>query len=120
MELVKNGAVADLMEAGTIVKTAFCGPCFGAGDTPANNAFSIRHSTRNFPNRLGTGANVFLASAELAAVAALIGKLPTPEEYQTYVAQVDKTAVDTYRYLNFNQLSQYTEKADGVIFQTAV
>ena len=49
MELVKNGAVADLMEAGTIVKTAFCGPCFGAGDTPANNAFSIRHSTRNFP-----------------------------------------------------------------------
>ncbi|HHD2618940.1 TPA: hypothetical protein ACN1A6_002995, partial [Escherichia coli] len=56
----------------------------------------------------------------LAAVAALIGKLPTPEEYQTYVAQVDKTAVDTYRYLNFNQLSQYTEKADGVIFQTAV
>ncbi len=57
-------------------------------------------STRNFPNRLGTGANVFLASAELAAVAALIGKLPTPEEYQTYVAQVDKTAVDTYRYLN--------------------
>ncbi len=60
------------------------------------------------------------ASAELAAVAALIGKLPTPEEYQTYVAQVDKTAVDTYRYLNFNQLSQYTEKADGVIFQTAV
>ena len=54
MELVKNGAVADLMEAGTIVKTAFCGPCFGAGDTPANNAFSIRHSTRNFPNREGS------------------------------------------------------------------
>ena len=54
IELVKNGAVADLMEAGTIVKTAFCGPCFGAGDTPANNAFSIRHSTRNFPNREGS------------------------------------------------------------------
>ena len=54
MELVKNGAVASLMETGAIVKTAFCGPCFGAGDTPANNAFSIRHSTRNFPNREGS------------------------------------------------------------------
>ena len=54
MELVKNGAVADLMQTGAIVKTAFWGPCFGAGDTPANNAFSIRHSTRNFPNREGS------------------------------------------------------------------
>ena len=54
MELVKNGAVAKLLETGAIVKTAFCGPCFGAGDTPANNAFSVRHSTRNFPNREGS------------------------------------------------------------------
>ena len=65
MELVKNGAVADLMTAGTIVKTAFCGPCFGAGDTPANNAFSIRHSTRNFPNREGSK----LQSGQIASVA---------------------------------------------------
>ncbi len=54
MELARNGKLADLMATGTIVKTAFCGPCFGAGDTPANNAFSIRHSTRNFPNREGS------------------------------------------------------------------
>lgn len=54
MELIKNGAAADLMETGAVLKTAFCGPCFGAGDTPANNAFSIRHSTRNFPNREGS------------------------------------------------------------------
>ena len=54
MQLVKNGCVADLMETGAIVKTAFCGPCFGAGDTPSNNGFSIRHSTRNFPNREGS------------------------------------------------------------------
>lgn len=54
MELIRNGAIADLMATGAIVKTAFCGPCFGAGDTPANNAFSIRHSTRNFPNREGS------------------------------------------------------------------
>ncbi len=65
MELVKNGAAADLMEAGTIVKTAFCGPCFGAGDTPANNAFSIRHSTRNFPNREGSK----LQSGQISSVA---------------------------------------------------
>ena len=65
MELVKNGAIADLMEAGTIVKTAFCGPCFGAGDTPANNAFSIRHSTRNFPNREGSK----LQSGQISSVA---------------------------------------------------
>ena len=65
MELVKNGAIADLMEAGTVVKTAFCGPCFGAGDTPANNAFSIRHSTRNFPNREGSK----LQNGQIASVA---------------------------------------------------
>ena len=65
MELVRNGAVADLLAAGTIVKTAFCGPCFGAGDTPANNAFSIRHSTRNFPNREGSK----LQSGQISSVA---------------------------------------------------
>ena len=65
MELVKNGVVADIMQAGTIVKTAFCGPCFGAGDTPANGAFSIRHSTRNFPNREGSK----LQSGQIASVA---------------------------------------------------
>ena len=54
MELVKNGCAATLLETGAVMKTAFCGPCFGAGDTPANNAFSIRHSTRNFPNREGS------------------------------------------------------------------
>ncbi|MCR4695239.1 MAG: hydratase [Pseudobutyrivibrio sp.] len=65
MELVKNGAVADLLSTGAIVKTAFCGPCFGAGDTPANNGFSIRHSTRNFPNREGSK----LQNGQIASVA---------------------------------------------------
>jgi aconitate hydratase len=65
MELVKNGSVAKLMGAGAVVKTAFCGPCFGAGDTPANNAFSIRHSTRNFPNREGSK----LQSGQISSVA---------------------------------------------------
>ena len=82
MELVKNGAVAKLMETGAIVKTAFCGPCFGAGDTPANNAFSSRHSTRNFPNREGSKvqngqiASVALMDARsIAATAANKGYL---------------------------------------------
>ena len=65
MELAKNGALATLIGSGAIVKTAFCGPCFGAGDTPANNAFSIRHSTRNFPNREGSK----LQSGQIASVA---------------------------------------------------
>ena len=65
MELAKNGRLADLMATGAIVKTAFCGPCFGAGDTPANNAFSIRHSTRNFPNREGSK----LQSGQISSVA---------------------------------------------------
>ena len=82
MELVKNGAVATLMQTGAIVKTAFCGPCFGAGDTPANNAFSIRYSTRNFPNREGSKvqkgqvASVALMDARsIAATAANKGYL---------------------------------------------
>ena len=82
MELVKNGAAAALMETGAVMKTAFCGPCFGAGDTPANNAFSIRHSTRNFPNREGSKvqngqvASVALMDARsIAATAANKGYL---------------------------------------------
>ena len=74
MELVKNGVVATLMQTGAIVKTAFCGPCFGAGDTPANNAFSIRHSTRNFPNREGSkvqnGQVVSVALMDARSIAA--------------------------------------------------
>ena len=65
MELVKNGAAASLMATGAVLKTAFCGPCFGAGDTPGNNGFSIRHSTRNFPNREGSK----LQSGQIASVA---------------------------------------------------
>ncbi|MCL2052250.1 MAG: hydratase [Lachnospiraceae bacterium] len=82
MELIKNGCAAAILESGAIIKTAFCGPCFGAGDTPANNALSIRHSTRNFPNRegskLGNGqiSSVALMDARsIAATAANGGRL---------------------------------------------
>ena len=88
MELVKNGAAAKIMETGAIMKTAFCGPCFGAGDTPANNAFSIRHTTRNFPNREGSKvqngqiSSVALMDARsIAATAANKGFLTSAEEF---------------------------------------
>ena len=88
MELAKNGTLATLIETGAIVKTAFCGPCFGAGDTPANNAFSIRHSTRNFPNREGSKiqngqiSSVALMDARsIAATAANKGCLTPATEY---------------------------------------
>ncbi|WP_312803851.1 bifunctional aconitate hydratase 2/2-methylisocitrate dehydratase [Atlantibacter hermannii] len=119
-QLTEEGYYSVFGKSGARIEIPGCSLCMGNQARVADGATVVSTSTRNFPNRLGTGANVYLASAELAAVAALIGKLPTPEEYQTFVSQVDKTAADTYRYLNFDQLSQYTEKADGVIFQTAV
>ena len=88
-ELVKNGTAYDLIQAGAVIKTAFCGPCFGAGDTPANNAFSIRHSTRNFPNREGSKiqngqiSSVALMDARsIAATAANKGFLTGADELE--------------------------------------
>ena len=88
MELAKNGVLAELLATGAVVKTAFCGPCFGAGDTPANNAFSIRHTTRNFPNREGSKiqngqiSSVALMDARsIAATAANKGFLTSAEDY---------------------------------------
>ena len=102
MELAKNGVLAGLLETGAVVKTAFCGPCFGAGDTPANNAFSIRHTTRNFPNREGSKiqngqiSSVALMDARsIAATAANKGFLTSAENFTgTYTGQkyfFDKT-----------------------------
>ncbi len=89
MELIKNGCAAAIMETGAILKTAFCGPCFGAGDTPANDAFSIRHSTRNFPNREGSKlqngqiSSVALMDARsIAATAANQGRLTPATEFE--------------------------------------
>lgn len=105
MELAKNGVLAGLLETGAVVKTAFCGPCFGAGDTPANNAFSIRHTTRNFPNREGSKiqngqiSSVALMDARsIAATAANKGFLTSAEDYTGgYTGQkyfFDKTIYD--------------------------
>lgn len=81
----------------------------------ADGTTVVATSTRNFPNRLGAGARVYLASAELAAVAARLGKLPTPETYLSLVKQIDERV---YHYLQFDRLDNYMEKAAEVIFQT--
>ncbi|WJV53277.1 bifunctional aconitate hydratase 2/2-methylisocitrate dehydratase [Pectobacteriaceae bacterium CE90] len=119
-QLTEEGYYSVFGKSGARIEIPGCSLCMGNQARVAEGATVVSTSTRNFPNRLGNGANVYLASAELAAVSALLGRLPMPEEYQTYMAQVDKTANDTYRYLNFDHLQQYTEKADAVIFQTAV
>ena len=77
----------------------------------AANSTVVSTSTRNFPNRLGKGANVYLASAELAAVAAIVGKLPTVEEYMSYAAELDTMSEDIYRYLNFDQIEDFQKSA---------
>jgi aconitate hydratase 2/2-methylisocitrate dehydratase len=69
-------------------------------------------STRNFPNRLGDGANVYLTSAELASVGAILGKLPTPEEYMGFAQKIDAMADDIYRYLNFDQIAEFQKSAE--------
>ena len=91
MELVKNGAVANLMATGAIVKTAFCGPCFGAGDTPANNAFSIRHSTRNFPNREGSKVQNGQVSSVALMDARSIAATAANKGYLTAATDIDVT-----------------------------
>ncbi len=97
MELIKNGVAEKLMDAGAVLKTAFCGPCFGAGDTPANNAFSIRHSTRNFPNREGSkpqkGQISYVALMDARSIAATAAN----QGFLTPATAVD-TDVPTYEY----------------------
>ncbi|CBJ82570.1 bifunctional: aconitate hydratase 2; 2-methylisocitrate dehydratase [Xenorhabdus bovienii str. Jollieti] len=119
-QLTEEGYYSIFGKSGARVEIPGCSLCMGNQARVADGATVVSTSTRNFPNRLGAGANVYLASAELAAVASLLGRLPMPEEYLQFMDKVDETAADTYRYLNFDQLNQYTEKANEVIFQTAV
>ena len=124
MDLVRKGAAADLMAAGAIMKTAFCGPCFGAGDTPANNAFSIRHTTRNFPNREGSkpGNGQFSAVAlmdarSIAATAANGGVLTSAEGYMDDYKEVpyeyDNTSYESRVYQGFGKAETQTPLVYG-------
>ena len=102
-------------KAGARMEMPGCSLCMGNQARVAAKSTVVSTSTRNFPNRLGDGADVFLASAELASVAALEGKLPTVEEYMNYAQKIDSMADDIYRYLNFDQMENYVEKASSVI-----
>ncbi|HID5221601.1 TPA: bifunctional aconitate hydratase 2/2-methylisocitrate dehydratase [Proteus mirabilis] len=119
-QLTEEGYYSVFGKSGARIEVPGCSLCMGNQARVADGATVVSTSTRNFPNRLGTGANVYLASAELAAVASLLGRLPEPQEYLDFINKVDETAEDTYRYLNFDQLEQYTDKATQVIFQTMV
>jgi len=102
-------------KAGARMEMPGCSLCMGNQARVAAKSTVVSTSTRNFPNRLGDGANVYLASAELAAVAALEGKLPTVAEYMEYASKLDSMSGEIYRYLNFDQMDNYVAKASTVI-----
>jgi len=113
-QLTEEGYYSTFGKAGARMEMPGCSLCMGNQARVAENSTVVSTSTRNFPNRLGSGANVFLSSAELAAVCSILGKIPTFDEYMNYAGQISKTAEDTYRYLNFNQIDSYQKKADNV------
>ncbi|MFA0156417.1 bifunctional aconitate hydratase 2/2-methylisocitrate dehydratase [Vibrio sp. 10N.261.46.A3] len=116
-QLTEEGYYGIFGRAGVRIETPGCSLCMGNQARVADASTVMSTSTRNFPNRLGNGANVYLASAELSAVGAILGRIPTKEEYLEYAEKINATAADTYRYLNFHKMGQYTDKADTVIFQ---
>ena len=118
--LTEEGYYGIFGKSGARIEIPGCSLCMGNQARVANGATVVSTSTRNFPNRLGQGANVYLASAELAAVAALLGRLPSTQEYMAYAADLQQDKDDTYRYMNFDQINSYMKKADNVIFQTVV
>ncbi|OOF49597.1 bifunctional aconitate hydratase 2/2-methylisocitrate dehydratase [Rodentibacter trehalosifermentans] len=107
-------------KSGARIEVPGCSLCMGNQARVADGATVVSTSTRNFPNRMGKGAFVYLASAELSAICALLGRIPTPEEYLQYVQSLETDKDDTYRYMNFDQINGYFNKAEGLIFQAAV
>lgn len=113
-QLMDEGYYNTYAQAGARTEMPGCSLCMGNQARIAPNSTAVSTSTRNFPNRLGQGANVYLASAELASVASVLGKLPTVEEYMQYAGKLDSMKAEVYNYLNFDQMSDYTEKSDKI------
>jgi aconitate hydratase 2/2-methylisocitrate dehydratase len=113
-QLTEEGYYSTFGKAGARMEMPGCSLCMGNQARVAENSTVVSTSTRNFPNRLGNGANVYLSSAELAAVCSILGKIPTFDEYMHYADQISETAEDTYRYLNFNRMAKYQQQADKV------
>ncbi|OQX67248.1 MAG: bifunctional aconitate hydratase 2/2-methylisocitrate dehydratase [Sorangiineae bacterium NIC37A_2] len=110
-QLMEEGFYSMFAQAGARTEMPGCSLCMGNQARVAPKSTVVSTSTRNFPNRLGEGADVFLSSAELASVAAILGRLPTVSEYMTYATRIDTMAPELYRYLNFNELPTFVTKA---------
>jgi aconitate hydratase 2/2-methylisocitrate dehydratase len=113
-QLTEEGYYAIFGKSGARTEMPGCSLCMGNQARVADGAVVFSTSTRNFPNRLGKDAMVYLGSAELAAVTALLGKLPTPAEYLEKVTMLDTMAADVYRYLNFNEIAEYQQQANTI------
>ncbi len=114
-QLTEEGYYSIFGKAGARTEMPGCSLCMGNQARVADGATVFSTSTRNFPNRLGKGANVYLGSAELAAVAAMLGRIPTQAEYQEKVAQIDTMAGEIYRYLNFHQIAEFQQVAERAV-----
>ncbi|OOG15176.1 bifunctional aconitate hydratase 2/2-methylisocitrate dehydratase [Pseudomonas sp. C9] len=110
-QLTEEGYYGIYGKAGARMEMPGCSLCMGNQARVEPNSTVVSTSTRNFPNRLGDGANVYLASAELASVASILGRLPTVEEYMEYAGKIDSMAADVYRYLSFDQIAEFREVA---------
>jgi aconitate hydratase 2/2-methylisocitrate dehydratase len=108
-ELTEEGYYGIYGKAGARTEIPGCSLCMGNQARTADNATVVSTSTRNFPNRMGAGANVYLASAELASVCSVLGRIPTFAEYTAAMTSLEKQADDTYRYMNFDQLPEYAK-----------
>ena len=113
-QLMEEGHYNTFGRSGARLEMPGCSLCMGNQARVAPKSTVVSTSTRNFPNRLGQGANVYLASAELASVAAVMGKLPTVEEYMEYANKIDSMADDIYVYMNFHQMEEYKQQANKV------
>ena len=112
-QLMEEGIYNVFGTSGARTELPGCSLCMGNQARVLANSTVVSTSTRNFPNRLGDGANVFLASAELAAISSIIGRLPTPDEYQKYMEDINPLSDDIYKYLNFNEIETYVESANS-------
>ncbi|MDD2768103.1 MAG: bifunctional aconitate hydratase 2/2-methylisocitrate dehydratase [Methylococcus sp.] len=113
-QLTEEGYYATYGKAGVRTEMPGCSLCMGNQARVGENATVVSTSTRNFPNRLGAGAQVFLASAELAAVCSILGRIPTVDEYKLHAGKIDQVAAETYRYLNFDRTPAYAKRAEEV------
>merc|ERR1712006_22341 len=113
-QLTSEGYYGIFGSVGARTEMPGCSLCMGNQARVADECTVVSTSTRNFPNRLGNGADVYLASAELAAVSAILGKLPTQDEYMEAMEKLDSMSESTYKYLNFDELPDFVESAANV------